>query len=308
MPPTVDAGADLTFDATMSTAVVNGTIDDADLAANSQVAGFEALSIAWSAGQDRAAATNSVTFADAVAAGMTSATEASLDLAVTDRGGEMVTDSLTMRYQNTPPQVLSVFGGLDGAGSLLFGAQVSEPDLAVNDSGLGDFEQLTWEFDLAPAASAAEIGDGFLTGSTTVTGDGNVRGAVDPATLASTPGFVCCFVDAYVNVVDRSGAVHSASAPAYLTSGDVNFDGRVDGRDMARMIADFGMRPDATFAAGDLNGDGKVGLRDLLMLRESWTAASPSQLVPEPHAIYLVAAVATGAALMIWRRRYPILL
>jgi hypothetical protein len=285
-PPAVNAGDDLTFDATMATAVVRATITDPDLEANSHVAGFEEHSIAWSAGQNKSAAENSVTFADAVAAGMTSGAEATLELAVTDRGEETINDSLVMRYQNTPPQVLSVYGGLDGAGSLLFGAQVSEPDLAVNDLGLGDFEQLTWEFDLAPATSAAEIGDGFLTGVMDLTGDGNVRGGVDPAVLAAIPGFVCCFVDAYVNIADRSGAIHSAAAPAYLTFGDLNFDGRVDGRDMARMVADFGARSGATMAAGDMNGDGRVGLRDLLTLRESWSAAAGSQPVPEPWAIY----------------------
>ena len=111
----------------MSTAVVSATVSDADLAANSQVAGFEALLIAWSAGQDRTAAKNAVTFADAVAAGMTSGGEAMLELAVTDRGGETGRDSLAMQYQNTPPQILSVFGGFDGAGSLLFGARSASP-------------------------------------------------------------------------------------------------------------------------------------------------------------------------------------
>ena len=137
----------------------------------------------------------------------------------------------------------------------------------------------------------------------TVTGDGNVRGAMDPAVLAAIPGFVCCFVDAYVNVVDRSGAVHSAAAPAYLTFGDLNFDGRVDGRDMARMVSDFGARSGVTLAAGDINGDGRVGLRDLLLLRESWSGAAPSQPVPEPHTVYLAISAAATAGLFMRRRR-----
>jgi hypothetical protein len=297
-PPTVDAGPDIVFDGTMATVAVTGTVTDPDVAANSQVAGFETLTLAWSAGQTPASAANSISFAQAVAAGLTTGAPATLALTATDRSGTTGADSLAMRYRNTEPRVVGVFGGLDGAGSLLFGAEVSEPDLAVNDAGFGDFEQLDWEFDFAPATTPVEIGDGFLTGTMTATEDGRVRGAVDIATLASEPGFVCCFVDAYINVVDLSGAVHSAAAPAYLTAGDVDFDGRVNGRDMAKLVSQFGVRTAATLASGDLTGDGRVGLRDFLQLRDNWSGgASPAILaaVAEPNT-FCVALLIVAAA------------
>ncbi len=165
------------------------------------------------------AAPNPVTFAQAVANGLTSTTASiPLNLTVTDRAGAQANSSTTLSYTNVAPSPSATAVG--GAGySITFNGSFSDADLAAN-SVASFFEKLTYEFDLAPAATAAEVGTGagmFATGMTTgsQTTPGLLGITLNYNQLISLFGGEGVF-DVYANVVDQAGSVHSFQFQAHV--------------------------------------------------------------------------------------------
>jgi hypothetical protein len=87
-------------------------------------------------------------------------------------------------------------------------------------------------------------------------------------------------------------------------AGDVNFDGVVNGLDIADVASHW--LSVATGVVGDANNDGIVNGLDISLIASNWLATSAAgaghgAAVPEPSA--LVLAVAAGLALLAYRRR-----
>jgi hypothetical protein len=105
--------------------------------------------------------------------------------------------------------------------------------------------------------------------------------------------------------VYRSEIYHTMALP-----GDVNFDGFVNGQDLALVASEWGQAgTGANDPAADANHDGIVNGQDLALIAANWTAAissggagSSSAAVPEPS--MLILAALGGLALLASRRRY----
>jgi PEP-CTERM motif/Dockerin type I domain len=103
--------------------------------------------------------------------------------------------------------------------------------------------------------------------------------------------------------VYRSEIYHIMALP-----GDANFDGVVNGQDLA-LVAENWMKTGtgANDPAGDVNHDGIVNGQDMALIESNWTTSnfaaskSSSSAVPEPSTILLAALGAV--ALMAWRWR-----
>lgn len=132
---------------------------------------------------------------------MTTSTEV-LTLTVTDPGNLSGTDTASVSYNNAAVDAVIASGTTNPDGSIDFLGTFSDLDLLANALVAG-FEGLTWEFDTTAAASAGDVGDGFLTGLGT-SGSGNV----DALTLVGLFGGVGDFT-AYANVRDKAGTVDS---------------------------------------------------------------------------------------------------
>ena len=81
--------------------------------------------------------------------------------------------------------------------------------------------------------------------------------------------------------------------------GDVNFDGRVDVRDLSVLATNWGLSP-AWWTDGDFNDDAAVGIEDLSILATHWSAAAGA--APEPAVLWWLL-LAAGAAAAGHRRR-----
>ncbi|MEM7627548.1 MAG: hypothetical protein AAF333_18280 [Planctomycetota bacterium] len=134
----------------------------------------------------------------------TTTTTTTATLTVTDDGSPGLTDSDTadISYQNAVPTVTDASATNVPVDQVDFAAVFGDDDLIVNGLIPG-FESLMWEFDVAAALTAADIGDGFLTG----TGD-TAAGSQTIAQLVAIYGSEGDF-DAFFNVKDKAGAVAS---------------------------------------------------------------------------------------------------
>lgn len=147
-----------------------------------------------------------------VQSGLTSTTATNtVALTVTDFESATGNDSATLSYSNVAPSPSATAVG-GPAYSITFSGSFGDADLAIN-SLLPFFENLDYEFDLAPAATAAEVGSGagmFASGTTTAsqTTPGLLGVTLNYSQLISLFGGEGVF-DVYANVVDQAGSVQS---------------------------------------------------------------------------------------------------
>jgi hypothetical protein len=99
----------------------------------------------------------------------------------------------------------------------------------------------------------------------------------------------------------ESGEVYRLVTDA-TAEGDFDGNGRVDGGDLSRWRAGFGMTSGAQVDDGDADGDGDVDGRDFLTWQRNVTASGPAVGVPEPAAQIL--AVLTGLFFAAGARRH----
>ncbi len=94
---------------------------------------------------------------------------------------------------------------------------------------------------------------------------------------------------------------HAVSASTTLIAGDVNYDGIVNGQDIAAAASDW--LGTGTNPAGDANGDGIVNGQDIALIASNWLhtsgAGATTMAVPEPSSLALLA---IGAAFVARRR------
>lgn len=211
--PTANAGPNLAFSAGSPTVTANGSVIDADLAVNSQISGFETTTYSWGYGNSTSSASNPVTLALAIANGLTTTTgSANLPLTVTDQAGAASSSSTTLSYTNSGPTVNSVSTVAAPNYGITLSGQFGDADLFGN--GLtASFENLIFEFDLTQATSAAQVGDGFMVGTTGAT-------QTTPGTLGATTYSLSQLISlfgglgthtAWANVRDAAGAFQSVS-------------------------------------------------------------------------------------------------
>ena len=109
-------------------------------------------------------------------------------------------------------------------------------------------------------------------------------------------------------------------AVANLAPGDANFDGIVNGQDLAQVSSNWLATDSANhLSAGDVNGDGIVNGQDLALISSNWLGTTPtlpsnvlapvpgggtpgggSQAVPEPSTWILLG---LGSLALMWHRR-----
>jgi len=123
-----------------------------------------------------------------------------------------VNDTASVSYTNVGPTITSASGNRNPNGSVTFDSVYTDIDLGINGLIPG-FEELIFEFDTTMAASAADIGDGFL----------DMMGTVSFTDLVSLFGSEGMHT-AYANVADKAGAFNSfgftidVSAPPVATA------------------------------------------------------------------------------------------
>lgn len=132
-------------------------------------------------------------------------------LTVTDNGAFNLSDStgVSYAYENGVPNVLALLANQNFNGSVTVSSLFGDADLSGNDLLTG-FENLIYEFDSAPAASVAEVGDSLWVGSTSPTQQtpGLLVRTLTKAQLLALFGGPGQHV-LYANVRDRAGAVSS---------------------------------------------------------------------------------------------------
>lgn len=208
------------FDASHASVTTVGTANDADFAANTVQPAFEQLTGDWTSGGNSigntpsstsaptaspASFSNTITFAQAVAAGLTSTVSSiPLSLSATDRAGSNSSNTGTLSYTNAAPVSASAVSINNPDYSNTFSSLFTDTDLAGNGL-VGGFEVLMYDLSLSNT-----FGSGFMTGMTTPT-------QTTPATLGGTltlPQLLTIFgalgtYTAYANVKDLAGVSYS---------------------------------------------------------------------------------------------------
>jgi hypothetical protein len=156
--PSANAGADLVFDASNLTKSTSGaSMQDADLAVNATIAGFETVSSDFKVDGGSlpgnpnpvSPTTTNVNLNQSITlvqSGLTNTTDTNtLDLTATDNAGANDSDSALLSYNNSAPFVLSGAGVNETDDSITFSATFGDVDLAANALVVG-FETLDLEF------------------------------------------------------------------------------------------------------------------------------------------------------------------
>ncbi len=134
-----------------------------------------------------------------------------VNLTVTDLDGATAADGANLSYTNSGPAVNSVTTTPAPNYGITFNGAFGDADLAANGL-VSSFENLIFEFDLTQATSAAQVGNGFLVGTTgaTQTTPGTLNGTLSLSQLISLFGGLGTYT-AWANVRDLAGAIHSVS-------------------------------------------------------------------------------------------------
>lgn len=213
-------GGSYAFDSTLANVNASGSAHDADLTVNAVQAGFEQLTGAWTSGANPigntpsstvaptsspAGFSNTITFAQAVAAGLTS-TVASVPLTLTasDLAGTSSSNTGSLSYTNAAPAAASAVSINNPNYSNTFSALFTDVDLAANGV-VGGFESLMYDLSLSNT-----LGTGFMSGATspTQTTPGTLGGTLTLSQLLSIFGALGTYT-AYANVKDLAGVTHS---------------------------------------------------------------------------------------------------
>ena len=161
--------------------------------------------------------------------------------------------------------------------------------------------------DVAPLAGATNGPDGL-----TVDPSGNIYAAVQNAVFAWNPAGQRLFSlsvgqdPTNVELGGRNGKTLFITAGNGLYSvglnivpklpGDFEYDGDVDGADLAKFTAEYGTALTAAALNSDANGDGYADGADLLAWQRSLAAPPIVVTVPEPQAVTLTILAAIAAA------------
>lgn len=225
--PTANAGGALAFNASLANVTANGSGGDVDLAVNATIVNFETHALDWTSGASpigntpstgyaaisiTRSALNGITFAQAVAAGLTTTSSSiPLTLTATDFSGSTATSSTTISYSNSAPSAGAATATVNPNYSVSFFDVFTDLDLAGNGF-TSSFETLTFEFDLTQATLASQVGDGFFNGGTspTQTTSGTLSGTLSLSQLISLFGGLGTYT-AWANVRDAAGLVASQS-------------------------------------------------------------------------------------------------
>jgi hypothetical protein len=175
--------------------------------------------------------------------------------------------------------------------------RVAPQGTASNRDGIGAWITVTPDRDRPERKLVWEIdgGSSYLSQSerTAHFGLGAHSGLVDQVEIEWPSGIRQRFENVPANQTLR------AVEPRALLAADFNFDGDVDGDDLAAWAAGFGRWSNAQRDQGDADGDGRVGGRDLLLWQrlqaEALSTAPQSTMAPEPASwACVLAAAATG--------------
>lgn len=98
-------------------------------------------------------------------------------------------------------------------------------------------------------------------------------------------------------VIYMDGVAHNPDGSLLPAQGDFDYDGDVDGEDLAAWQASFGLSAGAAMSAGDADGDGDVDGRDYLVWQRNHQPTSAPELaaVPEPAGLTIVSLLAMMA-------------
>lgn len=119
------------------------------------------------------------------------------------------TNAANIQPLNTGPTAASATSTNNPNYSNTFAGVFNDADLAANQF-ISSYETLMFEFDTSPATLASQIGDGFMTGSTTPIQftAGLLNGTLSLTQLLAIFGNLGTYT-AYANVKDAAGLVHS---------------------------------------------------------------------------------------------------
>jgi hypothetical protein len=223
--------------------------------------------------------------------GATTAERSGLVDLVTLGDGTILALERSLAFSGPVPSFQNRIYQLDFAGATNIAAL---PGLAAGQSYVPVIKQLLWS-----GAAAGPLGmnmEGLALGPRLANGHATLIGIVDDGG-ASDP--------LSANAVVAFEITSSLNPPS--TAGDLNFDGAVDGADLARLVETYGSTSGALWEDGDFDGDGRVELADLRSLQSNFVpasaAASPhAPAVPEPatNVIFALALILVFYCYVYW--------
>jgi len=214
-------------------------------------------------------------------------------------GFKFPSDAIGLQNVAQDPAVLNEPGISNLRGTIAMAKLGGDPNSATNQ----------WFFSLANNAANLDTQNGGFTVFGRVVGNGmTVADAIAalPRVNAGSP-FDTLPVRNYTtgNIKKENLVTFNTILPINIPDGDYNFDGKVDGADLAVWKADFGS---TTKAEADGNGNGRVDAADFLVWQRTLgqnfgaPAAAAIAAIPEPAAATLALFVAAACGLARRRR------